>query len=236
MTDRQPIDPPAAFAELGRIRLGETDVDGVLRTIAELALRTIPGTGAVSVTLFRGRKPYTATYTDEPALELDEVQYEQDSGPCLDASRTGDSLSVPDTRTEARWPRWAARAVAAGIHSSLAIGLPVHEEVTGALNVYAAKPDTFDQDAVDLAQTFAGYAAVTLANVHLYDVTATLAQQMAAAREHRAVIEQAKGIIMGARRCTADEAFRILSKLSQDTNRKLRDVAATLVRNAEQPP
>jgi AmiR/NasT family two-component response regulator len=50
--------------------------------------------------------------------------------------------------------------------------------------------------------------------------------------ESRAVIEQAKGIIMGERRCSADEAFRLLSKLSQDSNRKLRDVAAALVSRA----
>jgi len=47
--------------------------------------------------------------------------------------------------------------------------------------------------------------------------------------ESRAVIEQAKGIIMGDRRCGADEAFAILTKISQDSNRKLRDVAAALV-------
>jgi AmiR/NasT family two-component response regulator len=50
--------------------------------------------------------------------------------------------------------------------------------------------------------------------------------------ESRAVIEQAKGIIMGERRCGPDEAFQILTKLSQDTNRKLRDVAAALVASA----
>jgi AmiR/NasT family two-component response regulator len=50
--------------------------------------------------------------------------------------------------------------------------------------------------------------------------------------ESRAVIEQAKGIIMGQRRCTADEAFRLLSKLSQDSNRKLREVAEALVAEA----
>ena len=108
--------------------------------------------------------------------------------------------------------------------------------MSGALNVYATKPDNFDQDAIILAQTFAGYAAVALANAHLYDVTATLAQHMQAAMANRAVIEQAKGIIMGDRRCTADEAFRILSKLSQDSNRKLRDVAAALVARAAQTP
>jgi AmiR/NasT family two-component response regulator len=55
---------------------------------------------------------------------------------------------------------------------------------------------------------------------------------MQAAMGNRAVIEQAKGIIMGERRCTPDEAFKILAKLSQDTNRELRDVAAALVASA----
>ena len=45
----------------------------------------------------------------------------------------------------------------------------------------------------------------------------------------RAVIEQAKGIIMGQRRCTAEEAFEALVTMSQDANRKLRDIAHDLV-------
>ena len=236
MTDRQPLDPTDAFAELGRIKLSETDIDGVLQKIAELAQGTIPGTDEVSVTLVRGKGAHTAAFTGELAVVLDEVQYKQGYGPCLDASASGASLSVPDMAVESRWPDWAARAQQAGVNSSLSIGLPIHEAVSGALNVYAAKPDTFDEDAIILAQTFAGYAAVALANAHLYDVTATLAQHMQAAMESRAVIEQAKGVIMGDRRCSADEAFQIMSKLSQDTNRKLRDVAAALVAQAQQTP
>jgi GAF domain-containing protein len=135
---------------------------------------------------------------------------------------------------ETRWPDFTPGAVEAGVHSSLSIGLPVHEFVTGALNVYATKPDAFDDDAIVLAQTFAGYAAVALANAHRYDTQASLAQQMQAAMENRAVIEQAKGIIMGDRHCGPDEAFQILSQLSQDTNRKLRDVANALVASAHQ--
>jgi AmiR/NasT family two-component response regulator len=54
--------------------------------------------------------------------------------------------------------------------------------------------------------------------------------------ENRAVIEQAKGIIMGQRRCTPDQAFAVLTKLSQDSNRKLRDVASALVENAYRHP
>jgi AmiR/NasT family two-component response regulator len=48
----------------------------------------------------------------------------------------------------------------------------------------------------------------------------------------RAGIEQAKGIIMRDRRCTADEAFLLLRNLSAVTNRKLRDVAQALIEDA----
>jgi GAF domain-containing protein len=232
MSDHQPLEPSDAFAELGQIKLADTDIDGVLNKIAELAKRAIPGADDVSVTLMRGEGPYTAAFTGDRALACDERQYELGHGPCLDAAAGAATLSVPDMSREDRWPDYAPRAVAAGVHSSLSIGLPVHESVAGALNVYAMKPGAFDDDAVVLAQTFAGYAAVALANAHLYDTQATLAQHMQAAMESRAVIEQAKGIIMGERRCSADEAFAILTKLSQDTNRKLRDVAAALVASA----
>ena len=232
----EPMDPTLAFAELGRIKLGDMAVDDVLHRIAELAKRTLPGADEVSVTLVRGDRARTAAFTGDLALRLDETQYERGHGPCLDASATAATLSLPDMDREPRWPDFADRARAAGCRSSLSIGLPVQDPVSGALNVYATGPAAFDDDAVVLAQTFSGYAAVALANAHLYDAQATLARQMQVAMESRAVIEQAKGIIMGERRCSADEAFRILSRLSQDANRKLRDVAAALVRRAGETP
>jgi GAF domain-containing protein len=232
MSSDAPMDPNEAFAQLGRIKLSESDLNAVLDTIADLAKHTIPGASEVSVTLVRNKAPQTAAFTGDLALAMDESQYESGYGPCLEASAEAATVSVPDMADENRWPRWSANAVENGVNSSLSIGLPVQETVAGALNIYSTKPDAFDNDAVLLAQTFSGYAAVALANAHLYDVTATLAQQLQAAMESRAVIEQAKGIIMGDRRCTADEAFAILSKLSQDSNRKVRDVATSLVEEA----
>jgi GAF domain-containing protein len=232
MTHPELLDPNEAFADLGRIKLADIDIDALLDKIAHLAKRTIPGASEVSVTLVRGDNAHTAAFTGELALKLDESQYERGHGPCLDAATTAGTMSVPDTGSEDRWPDWAQSAWRAGAHSSLSIGLPVYEKASGALNLYAAEPHAFDDDAVTLAQTFAGYAAVALANVHLYETQATLAVHMQKAMESRAVIEQAKGIIMGERRCTATEAFAILTKLSQDTNHKLRDVAAALVDRA----
>lgn len=57
---QQPTDPAAAFAEFGRIKLGETDLHGVLTRVAELARSALPGADEVSITLVRNGRPYTA--------------------------------------------------------------------------------------------------------------------------------------------------------------------------------
>ena len=236
MTHIEPMNPTDAFAQLGQIKFSEIDFQGVLAQVAGLAKRTIPAAGEVSVTLVGAGGAHTAAFTGELALSLDECQYKQGQGPCLTAAGANVTVAIADMTAEARWPEWARHALDAGAHSSLSIGLPLHDSVTGALNIYATKPEAFDDDAITLAQTFGGYAAVAMANAHLYDTTANLAQHMRAAMDSRAVIEQAKGIIMGERRCTPDEAFAILSRISQDTNRKVRDVAAALVARATEPP
>ncbi|MEH0982383.1 GAF and ANTAR domain-containing protein [Micromonospora sp. CPCC 205556] len=229
---RPPTDPTDAFAELGRIKLGEVGLDDVLQRVAELTKRVLPTPVEASVTLVRGGTAHTAAFTDDLARDMDERQYAQGRGPCLDASTSGDVLSVPDLDTEERWPDWAERGRKAGLASSVSIGLPIQDAVVGALNVYARIPHAFDDDTVEVLQTFAAYAAVALANAQLYDSTATLARQMQEAMANRAVIEQAKGIIMGERRCTPAQAFAILAKVSQDSNRKVRDVAQALVDRA----
>jgi len=48
--------------------------------------------------------------------------------------------------------------------------------------------------------------------------------------EQRAVIEQAKGILMATLGCDADRAFELLREESQHRNIKLREVAEELVR------
>ena len=101
----------------------------------------------------------------------------------------------------------------AGVGSALSVGLPILENVTGAVNIYGPPRRARSTTTRSCSpRRFAGYAAVALANAHLHHSTANLAQHMQAAMESRAVIEQAKGIIMGERRCTADEAFAVLTR------------------------
>jgi AmiR/NasT family two-component response regulator len=56
-----------------------------------------------------------------------------------------------------------------------------------------------------------------------------LSVNLAAAMEHRGVIEQAKGILMATNGCSPDEAFVRLRQRSQAENRKLRDIAVAIV-------
>lgn len=229
---REPMRRAEALAALARIDFGRHDLRGVLGEIAGLARASLAGGGEASVTLIRDRAAYTAAFTGEPALALDETQYEAGFGPCLDAAVSGQTLVVTDMAAESRWPAFAHAATGAGILSSLSLPLPPMGAVSGALNIYATKPDAFDEDAVEDGRTFADHAAVAIGNAHLYTDAATQARQMREAMEYRAVIEQAKGILMADRRCTAEEAFEILRRVSNETNRKLRDIADMLVTEA----
>ena len=229
-----PTQPQDAFEELGRVTLADNSIETVMEKVAALTKRTLAGAAEVSVTFVQRGKASTVATTGPLALLLDERQYARGYGPCLDSIAGGEPLLVADMATETRWPDFAAEARKQGAGSSLSIPVPVQREVSAALNIYSTQSNAFDGDAVELASTFAAYAGVGLANMHLYEAQGKVAEQLQAAMASRAVIEQAKGILMGQRGCSAERAFDVLVKLSQDTNRKLRDVAQALVDETRQ--
>jgi GAF domain-containing protein len=218
-----------AFLQLGRIVLGQQPLESILEQVVHTAKQVLPTPVEASITFIAGDEPITVAFTGQTAVELDERQYEAERGPCLDAAASGQLVGIRDTAAETRWQRFTETAVEHGIRSSLSVPLPVQREVTGALNFYAGETDAFNDDCVELAQAFAAHAAVAVANAHLYESTAALAEQMRQAMATRAVIEQAKGIIMRDRGCSPDEAFDVLVRLSQEAHLKLRDVADRLV-------
>ncbi len=75
-----------------------------------------------------------------------------------------------------------------------------------------------------------------MANVWLYEEAMRTTENLRAALESRAVIEQAKGILMERLKVTADRAFDTLVRVSNDTNTKLRDVAQAVVDTGSVPP
>ncbi len=227
--DSPPLDPRDAFAQLGELSFDHTSLDTMLQRIADLAKQVIPGVAEASVSLVANDKATTAAYTGRLALDLDETQYGRGYGPCLEAAVGEEIREITDAREETRWPDYARAAVGHGSLSSLSVPLPVREAIHGALNLYAVEAHAFDDDARALARAFASYAAVAVHNLHLYESIRELAEHLDAAMQTRAVIEQAKGILMSQRRCGATEAFNLLAAASQRSNRKLRDIAQGIV-------
>ncbi|SHN58613.1 GAF domain-containing protein [Geodermatophilus obscurus] len=227
--DRPLSDPRDAVAELARLVFGTTTMDAMLQRIADLAKELISGVEDASVTLIVNDKPGTAACTGGLALDLDESQYGLGHGPCLEAAVGEEIREITDAREETRWPDYARTAVERGSLSSLSVPLPVREGIHGGLNLYAVEADGFDDDARHMSRVFASYAAVAVHNMHLYESTRDQAEHLDTAMKTRAVIEQAKGILMSQRRCDAEEAFALLAAASQRSNRKLRDIARAIV-------
>jgi len=227
-------DPQAAFAELGRMLLGEKPLVEVLHEVCRLALGTLPGVDEVSITLVEDDRTRTAAFTGPLAVTLDERQYDAGFGPCLDAAQSGDVVRIDDTATEELYRDFAAVARRQGVTSVLAVGLPMPSRVLGGLNLYRRGGiEAFDEEVEALASAFGGYAAVALANAALLASRERHATHLQTAMASRAVIDQAKGIIMSLAACDAEQAFRLLAQQSQHRNRKLRDIAAEIVTAAE---
>jgi GAF domain-containing protein len=150
-------------------------------------------------------------------------------GPCLDTTRTGNIFRVKDVTTETRWPAYTERAGKLGARSLLSIPLQAEGRVFGALDLYSRAPDAFTGKTVALAEIIAGHAGLASQVAAVFFRHRDLAEQMREAMSSRAVIEQAKGVLMAQRKVTADAAFDLLREVSQRTNTKLRLVAQAVV-------
>ena len=216
--------------ELARVVLVGRGLADVLGEITRVARRAMPGAEAASITLIRGERAFTAAYDGQMALDADELQYERGYGPCMDAARAGQLFLVDDMRTEQRWPDYARHVAAQGVRSSLSIPLPFQGATIGALDTYAGRPRAFGEADVALGEEVASWLAVAVGNAEAAARTEEDLAHMRKAMMSRAVIEQAKGILIERHKVTDDQAFTILAHASQQTNVKLRDVAADLVR------
>lgn len=228
----RPDDLAEAIRELSGILIQEESVDTTLQRIADLAVQVIPGCDGASVTLMDNGLPHTKVRTDDEVLAVDEAQYDVGDGPCLDAieHRRINLVSVTQARDE--WPEFLQAAQQFGVRSFLAAPLLVHNTPIGALNLYSRDGMGFDALDEALIGLFTGQASVALSNARVYRNALTLAEQMREAMNSRAVIEQAKGILMARHGIDADAAFNMLRQDSQHRNRKLRDLARELVESA----
>jgi GAF domain-containing protein len=220
---------------LARVVLADRDLSDVLTDITRIARRAMPSVEAASITLIRDDKPFTAGYDGQMALDADELQYERGYGPCMDAGRAGQMFLIDDMRSDQRWPDYAQHVVAHGVLSSLSVPLPFQGVTIGALNTYAGQPKVYDDSDIELAQEVAAWVAVAVGNAEAAGRTSDDLTQLRTVMLSRALIEQAKGILMERHKIKEDDAFTILTHASQRSNTKLRDVAAELVRTGALP-
>jgi ANTAR domain/GAF domain len=213
----------------------EVRLNRLLNLILETAVEAI-GFSAATVTARHGADVSTVGVTDQRLIGLDDAQYEA-GGPCMATLDQSDPIFLEDASAgDERWEHFAETARHLGVKTSLSVHVPTDsEEVAASLNLYSRESLELNDRQLRLALSYAEQLAATLQSVDDYKSAATLARNMADAMRTRAVIEQAKGILMADERINHEEAFQRLTKLSQDANVKLRDVARRLVDERSRP-
>jgi GAF domain-containing protein len=214
--------------ELAGVELVGRQLPEVLAEVVGIARRAIPGSDASSITLIRDERAFTAAYDGQIAMDADELQYQRGHGPCLDAGRAGEVFVVTDMRSEERWPDYARHAAEQGVGSSLSVPLPFQGATIGALNNYAGRPNAFSEADVRLGEEVAAFVAIAVGNAEASARATIDVANMRQAMVSRAVIEQAKGILMERYKVTAEQAFTLLTHASQRSNVKLREIAEEL--------
>ncbi|AQS71509.1 GAF and ANTAR domain-containing protein [Streptomyces pactum] len=222
--------------DMTSLLLGTDSLEQFLQVLVESALAMASTAHGVGITLERQHRPLTVVSAGTGAPDLDEAQYGQDDGPCLEALRTGHEIAVKDMLGEERWGPYPAYAAACGTRSSVSFPVAARTHTAGALNLYFAKVAGFaDTDLFDL-RTLAAQATGAIALAQRIADAEEYAADLQKAMESRSVIDQAIGVIMAQQRCSAEEAFTLLRKASQRRNIKLRHLCAELVANIGRKP
>lgn len=209
--------------------VGHATMSETLLQVSELAVDAVPPAKFIGLTMMVAGKPATAVFTDPDSPEIDQAQYRTGHGPCLDAFTTGEIRMVPSTKDASSWPEFSEACRDHNILSTLSLPLTVAGTPVGAMNLYAESENAFTVTQIDTATLFASQAAIVLANAQAYWGARTLGEQLSESLVSREIIDQAKGIVMASRRCSADDAFAYLVEQSQHTNTKLRVIAQRLI-------
>ncbi|GEL97472.1 GAF and ANTAR domain-containing protein [Cellulomonas terrae] len=234
MTD--PLDRAALIAELQDLLLETPALQEFVEGVAVAAAHHFGPATSATVSMQRHGRPNTVAASDTRTAECDQVEYDADSGPCLDALRGGTVVTSDDLAVEHRWSAWLVAARDRGFASVLAIPRTVRPGVEIALNLYAREPGAWDGPVLAVAHLYADEIARAM---HLYlrgTDQAELNADLRAAILSRSVIDQAIGVIMAQNRCTEDRAIEMLRAASQHRNVKLRDVATILVQSVAGVP
>ncbi|MET7696348.1 GAF and ANTAR domain-containing protein [Streptomyces sp. NPDC005485] len=220
-TAREPEALHQALAQTGGL-------DTLLRDLTERAVLAVRGAAACSITVRRDDRLLTLAGSSGLLSGLDQRQYENGHGPCVDAAGDDEEKHAPDLTEEDRWPSYTDYALASGVRSVLAVPLAVDGETDAAINLYAVTENAFD-DRREAVRAFAATASEAINTALSIERERTSSADVRTALLSRSTIDQAVGILMARERCTAQAALDTLRRASQNSNVKLRDLCSDLV-------
>jgi GAF domain-containing protein len=227
------VSPPALLAavrEFTTTIANPYDLQDLLDRLVHHAV-TVTGADGAGVMLAGRDGLGFAAASDEEVFEIELLQGRIDSGACHEAFTVNQLLTVADLAAHAQWPEYTERAVSLGFRAVVGVPMNAGSQTIGVVNIYRRAPGFWSPEQLDAAEIITGMASAYVVHANQLRAQHDLAEQLQIALESRDTIGQAKGLLMARHGCDATAAFGMLRSLSQDSNLKLRDVAAGIVRS-----
>jgi len=225
-------DVSSALAELGRLRFGEMKVEDAMHEIVRSTHAIFDVDGAGLMLADADHHLHNVAVSDDRLAHLEELQIRHREGPCIAAFEDKELVRAEDLTQEARWPSFSKHAVTRGIRAVLASPIPYNQDAVGVVAVTSEDRRPWSAEAELALLAFTDLAALLIASMLLGEQQTELAAQLQSALNSRAIIEQAKGVLIGQQGLTAHDAYAQLRSQARAERRKLAIVSAEVVRGA----
>jgi hypothetical protein len=234
-TDLSPAELAALCAKVER-ELARADPKAVLDVLVASATEMVPGAEQAGVTVGRRGRFTTDAATDAVVHQVDAIQYRLGGGPCVDAIVQDTVFNALDLGADGRWPDFGREAFeTTGIASMLSFRLFFEDdadaELVAGLNLYAREPGAFGEASENIGLLVATHGALAVAG----SAARQRAENLMTALKNSRDIGVAMGILMQKLKVTRDEAFNLLRMVSQQTHRRLADIATSVADTGELP-
>jgi hypothetical protein len=220
--------PDVAQDAPGLLSVADASEPRSLNQLVALATRQVLGCSGAAATLWRDGEPVLFAASHPSLPELTEVQIGCGRGPMLDALGGSEPVGCADTLEETRWPEYASAALRQGVRCSLSLAHRSGAEAV-CLSLFGARPGMLGSDSIPLAERLVAFGGSVVGFASEYGEARRTARQLRDAAESRAVVDQAKGVLMHALGCSAEEALRRMRQISQASNMKVTEVASRII-------